>query len=132
MKFNLKEKERDKYLGQVIKSNMATSALATVQERSGKIKGAAIEIKGIIEEFQMQALAGGMAAVELWKHALLPSLLAGAGTWLGEIQEAVDLCDSIQNFFRRLVLEVPESCPKVALRSEPRMTGMKWRIWEDK
>ena len=79
----------------------------------------------------MQALAGGMVAWELWEHALLPSLLVGAGTWLGEIQEAVDLCDSIQNFFWHLVL-VPESCPKVALRSEPRMTGMKWRIWEEK
>ena len=99
MKFNLKEKEKDKYLGQMIESNLAASALATVQERSGKIKGAAIEIKGIIEEFQMQALAGCMAAWELWEHALLPSLLAGAGTWLGEIQATVDLCDSIQNFF---------------------------------
>ena len=45
MKFNLKEKEKDKYLGQVIESNLAASALATVQERSGKIKGAAIEIR---------------------------------------------------------------------------------------
>ena len=37
-----------------------------------------------------------------------------------------------KTFFWRLVLEVPESCPKVALRSEPRMAGMKWRIWEAK
>ena len=97
-----------------------------------KIKGAAIEIKAIIEEFQMQALAGAMAAWELWEHALLPSLLSGAGTWLGEIQEAVDQCDAIQNFFWRLILEVPESCPKVALRSETKSTGMKWKVWEAK
>ena len=45
MKFNLKENEKDKYLGQLIESNLAATALATVQERSGKIKGAAIEIK---------------------------------------------------------------------------------------
>ena len=68
------------------------------QSRTGKIKGAAIEIKSIIEEFQMQALAGAIAAWELWEHALLPSLLSGAGTWLGEIQEAVDQCDTIQKF----------------------------------
>ena len=73
-----------------------------------------------------------MAAWEFWEHALLPSLLSGAGTWLGEIQEAVDLCDSLQNFFWRLILEVPESCPKVSLRSEPNMIGAKWRIWEAK
>ena len=61
-KFNLKEKDKDKYLGQMIKSDIATSALETVKDRVGKIKGASIEIKAIIEEFQMQALAGCMAA----------------------------------------------------------------------
>ena len=39
----LKKKEQDKYLGQMIKSNIAESALATVQDRTEKIKGAAIE-----------------------------------------------------------------------------------------
>ena len=131
-KFQLKEKTSDKYRRQVSESNLASSALATVKDRVGKIKGAAIEIKAIVEEYQMQALAGAMAAWELWEHALLPSLLLGAGTWLGEIQEAVDLCDSLQNFFWRLVLEVPESCPKVSLRSEPNMIGAKWRIREAK
>ena len=131
-KFDLKEKTKDKYLGQVFESNLSTSALSTVQERAGKIKGAAIEIKSIIEDFQMQALSGCMAAWELWEHALLPSLLSGAGTWLGDVSKTVDLCDSIQNFFWRLILELPESCPKVALRSETRMIGMKWRVWEAK
>ena len=28
--------------------------------------------------------------------------------------------------------KVPESCPKVALKSETKMLGMKWRIWEAK
>ena len=132
MKFTLKEKEKYKYLGQVLESNISISALATVQDRVGKIKGAAIEIKSIIEEFCMQALAGCMAARELWEHALIPSLLSGAGTWLGDIKEAINLCDSTQNFFWRLILDVPESCPKVALRSETKMTGTKWRIWESK
>jgi hypothetical protein len=30
------------------------------------------------------------------------------------------------------VLSVPESCPKLALRCETGMLGMKWRIWLDK
>ena len=29
-------------------------------------------------------------------------------------------------------MKVPESCPKVALKSETNMLGMKWRIWEMK
>ena len=78
-KFQLKEKTSDKYLRQVSESNLASSALATVKARVGKIKGAAIEIKAIIEEYEMQALAGAMAFWELWEHALLPSLLSGVG-----------------------------------------------------
>ena len=131
-KFTLQEKKADKYLGQVIKSNLSESALATVQQRSGKIKGATMQIKAIIEDFRMQALAGLMAARDLWEHALLPSLLSGAGTWLGNIKETEDFCDGLQDFFWRVILEIPESSPKIALRCEPKMIGMKWRIWEEK
>ena len=83
----------------MIESSLSASALSTDHDKAGKMKGASIEIKSIclIAEFQMQALAGAMAALELWEQALLQSLLSGAGTWLGEIQEALDLCDLIQN-----------------------------------
>ena len=98
-KFNLNEKKKDKYLGQIFEDDLSTSALSTVQDRIGKIKGEDMEIKAIIKEFQMQALSGCMPASELWEHALLPSLLSGAGTWLGDIEEAVELCDKTLNFF---------------------------------
>ena len=42
------------------------------------------------------------------------------------------MCDSIQNYFWRVMLTVPESCPKIALRCETGMFGMKWRIWREK
>ena len=29
-------------------------------------------------------------------------------------------------------MAVPESCPKIALRCETGMAGMKWRIWSEK
>ena len=80
----------------------------------------------------MQAFGGLTAAWELWEKALLPSLLSGAGTWIGECKEAIGLCDQLQNFFWRIILKVPESCPKVALRSETKMLGMKWRVWQEK
>ena len=109
-------------------------AEATVEERIGRLKGATREIKGIIEEFQMQALGGMMAAWELWEKACIPSLLSGAGTWFGgtECKRAVEMCDNIQNYFWRVMLTVPESCPKIALRCETGMVGMKWRIWTEK
>jgi hypothetical protein len=130
--FPLKIKTEDRYLGHIIKSNLASSALATVKERSGKIKGAALEIKQIVEDFEMQALGGLAAAWDLWERALIPSLLAGAGTWLGDITQAVHLCNKIQDFYWKTILKVPDSCPKLALRCETFMKNMKWRIWEQK
>ena len=75
-----------------------------------------------------------MAAWELWEKALLPSLLSGAGTWFGGTgcKRAIEMCDKMQNYFWRVMLTVPESCPKIALRCETGMMGMKWRIWTEK
>ena len=133
--FPVKHREYDRYLGQILHGGgLEQSAETTVMERVGRIKGATLEIKTIIEEFQMQALGGMMAAWVLWERALVPALLSGAGTWFGlrECKKAVELCESLQNFFWRVMLKVPESCPKLALRCETGMMGMKWRIWQEK
>ena len=102
-------------LGQVLHGDVLDqSAEATVKERSGRIKGATMEIKGIIEEFAMQAIGGMIAAWELWEKAMVPSLLSGAGTWFGPKggKLAIDMCENLQNFYWRVMLKVPESCPK--------------------
>ena len=83
--FKLEIKKSDKYLGQTIQSNLSTSSLETVKLREGKLKGAAMEVKSMIEDYDMKAMGGLVAAWELWERALLPSILAGAGTWLGKI-----------------------------------------------
>jgi hypothetical protein len=91
-----------------------------------------MEVKSIIEAYEMKAMGGLVAAWELWERALLPSLLSGAGTWLGRIEETVKLCNSIQYFYWRLVLNVPESCPKLALLCESNSIDMKFHIWNAK
>ena len=117
--FEVKQRDADKYLGQIIhEDGLGRSAEATVEDRIGRIKGATLEIKSIIEDFQMQSMGGLMAAWELWERALVPSLLSGAGTWVGDIWKAVEQCEKLQNFFWRVILTVPESCPKTALRCE--------------
>ena len=133
--FLVKQRGSDRYLGQILHGGgLDLSAEATILERQGRIKGATREIKGIVEDFRMQTMGGLMAAWELWERALIPSLLSGAGTWFGlkKNKKAIELCDNIQNYFWRVILTVPESCPKIALRCETRMLGMKWRIWLEK
>ena len=95
-KFPVTERVSEKYLGQVLHSGgLSESAKATVEDRSGKIRGATLEIKSIVEEFEMQAMGGLMAAWESWEKALVPLLLSGAGTWIGDINETAKLCDNI-------------------------------------
>ena len=73
----------------------------------------------------MEERSGLMAAWELWEEVLVPSLLCEAGTLVGDMKKTEQLCDDIQNFFWRVVLSVPESCPKIAQRCETGMLGMK-------
>ena len=119
--FPVKRKHSDRYLGQILHSDgVRASVEATIQERGGKIKGAIFEVKSIIDDFQMQAVGGMIAAWELWEKAMVPSLLSGAGTWAGATVKEYKKCDKLQDMFWRVMLEVPESCPRVALRAETR------------
>ena len=105
-----------RYLGQILHSdgNRASYA-ATIAELEGKINGAAFEVQSLIEDFKMQAIGGIMAAWELYEKAMVPSLLSGVGTLMGISNVEIDRLDSVQDIFWRLMLCVPESCPKVAL-----------------
>ena len=104
--FHVKQKTSDIYLGQVLHSGgLGCSATATVRDRAGRIKGATMEIRSIVEEYLMQAIGGLMAARELWERALILSLLSGAGTWIGDCKEAIHICEDIQNFFWRVILK---------------------------
>ena len=131
--FKVKRKVCDKYLGQILHTEGNRASIeATIKEREGRIKGAIFEVKGIIEDFQMQAIGGMMSAWELWEKAMVPSLLSGSGTWVGATKHEYEACDKIQDLFWRVMLEVPDSCPKIALRAETRMIGMKHRVWQHK
>ena len=51
---------------------------------------------------------------------------------LGQMDETVKLCNIIQYFYWRLILNVPESCPRLAILCESNAVNMKFRIWNDK
>ena len=131
--FNVKRKSSDKYLGQIIhEGGLTESVEATIKERTGKIKGAIYLTKTIIETYEMQGVGCMMAARTLWERAIVPSLLHGAGTWVGSTEETDKLCEELQLLFWRTVLQLPKSTPKVMLRAETRSLQMKQRIWTSK
>ena len=91
-----------------------------------------MEVKAIVEHHEMKSMGGLVAAWELWEGALLPSLLSGAGTWLRIIDAAIKLCNSVQNFYCRLILNNPESCPRLSLMCDTFMIDCKYCVWKEK
>ena len=95
--FVAKRKASEKYLGQIIhEEGVSASVKATILERTGKVKGAIYLTETIIETYQMQGIGGMMAARTLWEGAIVPSLLSGAGTWVGSTMETDKMCEELQ------------------------------------
>ena len=131
--FPAKRKSCDKYLGQILhEDGLEASVKETIKERTGKIKGAIFLTKTIVETYQMQGIGAMAAAKTLWEGAIVPSLLHGAGTWLGSSAETDSLCEELQLLFWRTIFQVPKSTPKVMLRTQTLSPKMKHRIWQMK
>ena len=56
----------------------------------------------------------------------------GSGTWLGAGKDMYELCNKIQEFYWKTLLEVPYSTPKVALQCETGCMEMSLRIKKEK
>jgi hypothetical protein len=131
--FTMTRRTEDRYLGMYLhEGGTAASVAATVGKRTGKFKGAAFEIRSVIEEFSMQAMGGMMAAKVLLERALLPSLMSGACNWIGVKKVTEEECDIMIYLYWRIMFKVPEGTPKVALLAETATMRTRWRIWEAK
>ena len=47
-------------------------------------------------------------------------------------KETEDKLDAIQDLFGRVLLQVPQSTPRLATRAALGLQGMKWRVWQAK
>ena len=131
--FTMTRRKEDKYLGQYLhEDGTAASVASTVASRSGRFKGASFEIRAVIEEFSMAAMAGMMAAKVLLERALLPSLFSGACNWIGMRKATEDQCDDLIYLYWRVMFKVPDGTPKIALIAETATLRTKWRVWEAK
>ena len=65
--FELKEKEYDKYLGEIFNSaGLGRSAPETIKARDGKIKAAGYEIKAIMEDYKAEIVGWALCGIKLW------------------------------------------------------------------
>ena len=131
--FETKEKQEDKWLGQIISARgLADSVAKTVASREGKIKGACLEISLVVNDWRARAVGGMETALMLWKTCVIPSLLHGAGTWQEMSKQTEKQLNSIQNWFIRLMLQVGPGAPLSALLWETGLLDMGLLVWIEK
>ena len=81
--FATNERQVEKWLGQhLLSKGLADSVAETIAAREGKVKGAALEILDIVNDWRARVAGGLEVAVMLWERCCIPSLLYGAGTWV--------------------------------------------------
>ena len=131
--FTVMFKESEVYLGDVLSSQgMDRSVQLTIERRLAKVKGAIYETKSIIEDFQMQAIGGMAGAWDIWERAILPSLLANCGSWIGVGKQTYKTLNELQNMYLRMIYSCPPSTPLQALRTQAGMPDMEHRVWVEK
>ena len=90
------------------------------------------KVKALIEDFRLQAITGMEGAWILWERSILPTLMAGCGSWIGVGQKTYEKLDEIQSEYLRMIYSCPPSTPKPSLRSQAGMLSSKHRIWLEK
>ena len=86
------------------------------------------EAKAILEDFRMQAMGGMAGAWDLWERAIIPSLLANCGSWVGIGKETYKTLNDLQCKYLRMIYSCPPSTPLLALRTQAGMMDCENRI----
>ena len=126
-------KESEVYLVHVISAQgLEKSVELTISKRMGKVKGAMNESKAIMKDFQVQALGGMAGGRDLCGRAILPSLLANCGIWIGIAAKTYKSVNETQNTYLRMIFVYPPSTPLLALRAQAAMVDCEHSIWVKK
>ena len=132
-KSEIKLKDTVKWLGQQMSGEgLKESVAATVEAREGKIRGAALEIASITNDWRAEAAGGMQTALTMWEACIIPSLLQGAGTWTQISPVTERKLNALQHWFIRLVLQLGPGAPIASLGWETGMMDMRLRIWKEK
>ena len=111
--FEMKEKESDVYLGDVLHSGgLAASVKATINRRIPLVKGMMYEAAAILTDFRIQAVGGMAGAWDMWERQMIPKLLANCGSWMGSQEKHYNTLDGLQQLYCRLVYSCPDSEPR--------------------
>ena len=130
---NIREKNQDKYLGDIIHSSGSEKSVeATVNDRYWRIYSGILEIKTIMEDCRIETVGGMSAGLDLWELALIPALLNNAESWDSLNDTTLKKCNDLQNTCLRYLLNIPRTTPIPALNWDTGVWPMEYRIMAKK
>ena len=123
----------DKWLGDYLHTDgLAASALETIIQREGKVKGAALEIATIVDDWRSHLVGGFVSGLLLWESCCVYSLLHNSGSWVDLSGQAEKRLESLQVWFLRLLLRQGPWVASSSLLWETETLSMSLRIWREK
>ena len=98
--FEVKNKEEAKYLGDYLhQGGNASSNLATVLNRRGRVKKCIFEIGAVLNDIRVESIGGIRCGLTIWNMAIVPHLINNSETWTELDQDCIDELDKLQTLF---------------------------------
>ena len=130
---NIKVVKCDKWLGDYLHSDgLAESVTETIRQREGMVKGAALEIAELVDDWRARTVGGFTTGLSLWESCYIPSLLYNAGSWLNMLKEAEKRLDTLQSWYLCILLHQGPGAPSSAMLWEFSVLSMGRRVWREK
>ena len=108
------------------------SVLETIIQREGKVKGAALEIAAIVDDWRSHLVGGFVTGFLLWESCCVSSLLHNSGSWVNLPEQAEKRLESLQLWYLCLLLRQGPGVASGSLLWETKTLSMKLRIWREK
>ena len=125
--------DSDKWLGDYLHSDgLAASVLQTIIQRERKVKGAALEISAIVDDWRSHLVGGFATSLLLWESCCVSSLLCNSGSWVGLSKPAKKRLETLQLWYLGLLLSQGPGVASGSLLWETKMLSNKLRIWQEK
>ena len=96
------------------------------------MKGAALEIAAIVDDWRSHLVGGFVSGFLLWESCCVSSLLHNSGSWVNLLGQAEKRLESLQVWFLRLLLRQGPAVASGSLLWETETLSMSLRIWREK
>ena len=107
--------DSEKYLGEILSTNLTQSVHETVTRRVGLANHSVFEIRAVVDDAKAEAVGRLSVGFNILETAVIPAFLHSSEVWVKMKMKTIKLMEKIQLKYLRLVTGVGTGCPKPIL-----------------